>query len=190
MGFQENIYIILSTPYISTRRQSQQIRPPARWFFFFPNTKYVVKGNLCSLERHFWNWICRKNQEFLTLRWSSVTGKPMEYWIGTIYYVYLWTGLDIFFCFYCEWLHISNLSLTHNVHDNLTQVFINPMGFTVERISNIIISQHFCGVDFGWNVEQSGPQKCPNYYCTVPFMPYLGSVVPLSFGGWYECFFT
>ena len=43
---------------------------------------------------------------------------------------------------------ISILSFIHNVQDDLPQVFIEPIGFTVEIISKDIISRHSCGLGF------------------------------------------
>ena len=47
-----------------------------------------------------------------------------------------------------ERLMIYNIYLMHNVHENLLQVFVNPVEFTVERMLNFIISQHCCGFGF------------------------------------------
>ena len=71
---------------------------------------------------------------------------------------------------------ISNLSLMHNVHEDLLRVFIDLIGFTAERISNFIISRHCCGSVFGRNFEQNEPQRYLNFYHAVPFGSHLGSV--------------
>ena len=48
-----------------------------------------------------------------------------------------------------ERLMICDLSFMNNVNDELIYVIINLIGFDVEGISYIIISQHCCGVGFG-----------------------------------------
>ena len=47
-----------------------------------------------------------------------------------------------------ERLTISNLYFMHKVHESLLLVFIDPIGFTFDNISNFIISRHCCGVGF------------------------------------------
>ena len=43
---------------------------------------------------------------------------------------------------------ISILSFIHSVQDDLPQVFIEPIGFTVEIIPKDIILRHSCGLGF------------------------------------------
>ena len=45
-------------------------------------------------------------------------------------------------------LIIYNLCFMHNLHENLLQFFIDPIGFTIERFSSLVISQNCCGVSF------------------------------------------
>ena len=40
------------------------------------------------------------------------------------------------------------ISFVQSVQDGLSQVFIEPIVFTVENISDEIISQHCCGIRF------------------------------------------
>ena len=54
-----------------------------------------------------------------------------------------------------NWLYLCRelsiiylLYFIHSVHNNLSQVFIKPIGFTVESILKDIISQHCCGLVF------------------------------------------
>ena len=76
----------------------------------------------------------------------------------------------------------------HNIHEYLIQVFINMVGFTVERIPKFVISQHCCGVVFWSKCWAKWAAKVSDFYRDVPFGPLLGSVVPFYFWGWYECF--
>ena len=76
---------------------------------------------------------------------------------------------------------IYNIYFIHNVHEDSLQLFIDPIGFTVERISNFVISRNCSGVGFGRNFEQNKLERYLNFYCDVPVGTHLGSVVPLSF---------
>ena len=67
------------------------------------------------------------------------------------------------------------------VHKDLFQVFINPLGFTSNKILNLIISQHCCEVGFWSNVERNDPQTYQNVYRAVLFASHLGNVVPFFF---------
>ena len=53
-------------------------QPPARWFFYFENQKTISNGNLFLLSDHSLFRVRRKTRDSLTLRGSSVPGKPME----------------------------------------------------------------------------------------------------------------
>ena len=61
----------------------------------------------------------------------------------------------------CKLSIISILYIIHSVRDNLPQVYIEPIGFTVESISKDIILRHCCGLDFcvkcsaKWAVKES-----------------------------------
>ena len=48
----------------------------------------------------------------------------------------------------CELSTICNISFIHSVQDNLPQFFIEPIGFTVEIISEDIILRHCCVLGF------------------------------------------
>ena len=86
-----------------------------------------------------------------------------------------------------ERLTIYYTDFMHKVHEDLLQLFINLIGFTLDKILNFIILRHCCWVFFGKNVERNEPQKYRNFYCAVPFAPHLGNVVPF-FLGCFECF--
>ena len=47
-----------------------------------------------------------------------------------------------------QWSIISTLSFIQIVQDNLTQVFIKPIGFTLLFITKDIIMKHCCGLVF------------------------------------------
>ena len=48
----------------------------------------------------------------------------------------------------CEVSIISILYFIHSVQDDLPQVFIEAIGFTVDSILKNIISRHCCGLGF------------------------------------------
>ena len=64
-----------------------------------------------------------------------------------------------------------------NVRDELPQVFIYPIWFTVEMFQNFMISRHYYGDIFWLKFDQKGLQECTNYYRNVPFETYTESVV-------------
>ena len=80
-----------------------------------------------------------------------------------------------------ERLTISNLSFMHKVHDGLPQVFIDPIGFTLAKTSNFIVSRHCCGVGFWskcvtkWAAKVSEFLSCYTFcaiawkYCSILF---------------------
>ena len=47
-----------------------------------------------------------------------------------------------------EQLIITVLYFMQTVQDGLPQVFIKPIGFTIETLSKDIIYRHFCGLSF------------------------------------------
>ena len=77
-----------------------------------------------------------------------------------------------------ERITISYLSCMDKVHEYLLQVFIDPIGFTLYKISNLIISRHCCGVGFWSKCWAKWAAKVSEFYRAVLFVPHLGNVVP------------
>ena len=60
----------------------------------------------------------------------------------TTCFVYLWTFVNYFSVPTSLPTNNYNPYFVHNVHGDLTQVFINLRVFTIEKVSNFIISRH------------------------------------------------
>ena len=78
-----------------------------------------------------------------------------------------------------EWFTISIIYLINSAQDNLPQVLIKTIGFNTESILKDTILQHFGGIGFCKNVEQSDQQRSPNYYHTSTFWIHIEIVVPI-----------
>ena len=78
--------------------------------------------------------------------------------------------------------------LMHNIHDDLLHFFINPMVFTIERISNLNISRYCCEVSFWSKCWAKSTAKVSEFYRTILFDPHLGSGLPFTFWVCFEYF--
>ena len=67
---------------------------------------------------------------------------------------------------------IGSLNPKNSTPYILSQI-INILSYSINKFNENV------GSVFGRTVEQSGPQKCQNSYCTVPFETHLGSAVSL-----------
>ena len=88
-----------------------------------------------------------------------------------------------------ERLIISNPYFMDNVHYDLIQVFVYPIGVIVESISNFIISWHCCAVSFWSKFWAKWAAKVSDFLSHCTFLSHVLEVLfHYCFEGVFECF--
>ena len=122
------------------------------------------------------------------MRGSLVLGKLMEPRVMTTCSVYFWTGVNQFPYLRREWRTISNISFVHKVHEDLLQVFIDPIGLTLDKIPNFIISRHCCWVGFCSKCWAKWAAKVCEFFSCFIFCAISWKCCSILFLGCFECF--
>ena len=144
----------------------------------FRNQKYISNRNFFPLSDHYLIQIRIKSGTFLPWKYHQCR---VNLWNLGLWRHAPYISEQVFISYpylRCEELTISNLSFVHNVHEDLIQVFIDLIGFTLDEISNFVISRHCCGVSFWSKRWAKWAAKVSEFYRAVLFAPHLGNVGP------------
>ena len=85
-------------------------------------------------------------------------------------------------------LMIYNISFVHNLHEYSLQVLIDSIGFTVERISNFIISRHCYRVSFWSKCWAKWATKVSEFLSYHTIWATSWKCCYILFFGCFECF--